>query len=67
MASRHETAECVWEASFPWTADLLTEIPDFRGFDSCRILTSRGGILTSRGNFPEMFLSQRILVVGSSQ
>ena len=31
------------------------EDSDFRGFDSSRILISRGGILMSTGNFPEIF------------
>ena len=43
------------------TASLRTEILDFRGFDSGRILNSRGGILMSIGDFPEM-LSQQIYV-----
>ena len=43
------------------TANLRTKILDFRGFDSGRILISRGGILMSVGDFPEV-LSQRILV-----
>ena len=34
---------------------------DFRGFDSSRILSARGGILVSMGNFLEI-LSQQILV-----
>ena len=42
-------------------ANLRTKIPDFRGFDSSRILISRGGILMSMWNFPERS-SQRILV-----
>ena len=45
------------------TANLRTstKIPDFRGFDSSRILTLRGGIFMSTGNFPVSF-SQAILV-----
>ena len=43
------------------TANLRTKIPDFRGFDSSMILTSRGGILTSIGCIPEM-LSREILL-----
>ena len=44
------------------TGNLPTNIMDFRGADSSRILILRGGILTSRGNFPER-LSQAILVM----
>ena len=40
------------------TANLRTKILDFRGFDSSRILVSRGGIFMSTGNFPES-LSQK--------
>ena len=36
------------------TANLCTKILDFRGFDSSRILISRGGILMSIGDFPEI-------------
>ena len=43
------------------TADLRTDIMDFRGFDSSMILCSRGGIPRPIGNFPEC-LSQAILV-----
>ena len=43
-----------------YTATLRTKILDFRGFDSSRILSLRGGILMSIGNFPEV-LSQGIL------
>ena len=43
------------------TANLCTKIPDFRGFDSHIILSLRGGILMSIGNFPER-LSQAMLV-----
>ena len=43
------------------TADLRTKILDFRGFDSSRLFISRGGILRSIGNYPEV-LSQAILV-----
>ena len=42
------------------TANLRAKILDFRGFDSSRILSSRGGILMSIGNFREMS-SQAIL------
>ena len=42
------------------TANLRTKIPDFRGFDSSRILILRGGILMSMGNSLER-LSQAIL------
>ena len=49
------------------TANLRTKIMDFRGFDSSRILSSRGGILMSIGNSLEM-LSPRffagIMLVG---
>ena len=38
-----------------------TKILDFRGFDSSRILTLRGGILVSIGDVPES-LSQAMLV-----
>ena len=41
-------------------ADLRTKILDFRGLDSSRILSLRGGILISIGDFPGS-LSQRIL------
>ena len=40
--------------------NLRTEILDFRGFGSSRILILRGGIPRPKGNFPEM-LSQGIL------
>ena len=43
------------------TANLRTKIMDFRGFDSNIILILRGGILISKGDFPES-LSQEILV-----
>ena len=43
------------------TANLRTKIPDFREFDSSRILISKGEILMSMENFPEC-LSQQILV-----
>ena len=43
------------------TANLLTKILPFRGFDSNRILDLRGGMFMSERNFPEV-LSQRILV-----
>ena len=42
------------------TANLRTKILDFRGFDSSKILSSRGGILRPIGNFPESS-SQAIL------
>ena len=48
----------------PWgagTANLRTNIMDFRGFDSSIILILRGGILVSIGDFPES-LSQAMLV-----
>ena len=35
------------------TANLRTKILDFRGFDSSRMLTLRGGILRPTGDFPE--------------
>ena len=41
-------------------ANLPTKIPDFRGLDSSRILILRGGILTSIGNFPEIFESTNL-------
>ena len=44
-----------------FTANLPTNIVDFRAFDSSTILILRGGILRSIGNFPES-LSQAILV-----
>ena len=40
---------CLWYA-----ANLRTEVLNFRGFDSSRILSLRGGILMSIGN-PHMF------------
>ena len=43
------------------TANLRTEMLDFRGFDSNIILVVRGGILMSIGSSLEI-LSQRILV-----
>ena len=43
------------------TANLRTNIMDFRGFDSSIILIIRDGILVSIGDFPES-LSQAILV-----
>ena len=43
------------------TANLHTQIMDFRGFDSIIILILRGGILMFIGDFQEI-LSQRILV-----
>ena len=42
------------------TPNLRTETLDFRGFDSIRILSLRGGVLMSIGDFPET-LSQEIL------
>ena len=47
-------------SELPRYGNLRTKILDFRGFDSSRILSLRGGILMSLGHFPEM-LSQRIL------
>ena len=41
------------------TANLPTNVMDFRGFDSSRILNLRGEILMSIGSFPE-YLSQAI-------
>ena len=43
------------------TVNLRTKIMDFTGFDSSRILSLRGVILMSIGDFPES-LSQLILV-----
>ena len=43
------------------TANLPTNIMDFRGFDSSIIVILRGGIPRPTGNFPES-LSQAILV-----
>ena len=43
------------------TANLRTNIMDFRGFDSSMFFIVRGGILMSTGDFPES-LSQAILV-----
>ena len=43
------------------TANIRTNIMDFRGFDSSRILKLRGGIPRAIGDFPES-LSQAILV-----
>ena len=42
-------------------ANLPSKLLDFRGFDSSRIVISRGGIPRSIGNLPESS-SQRILV-----
>ena len=50
-----------WNFPLADTADLRTEILDFGGFDSSRILMSRGGTLMSIGNFSEV-LSQQTLV-----
>ena len=44
-----------------YTANLRAMILDFRGFDSSRILNSRGGIVRSIGHFPDS-LSQAVLV-----
>ena len=44
------------------TANLRTRILDLGGFDSSRILTLRGGILMSIGDFPET-LSQQIWII----
>jgi hypothetical protein len=38
---------------FSATANLRTKILDFEGFDSSRILTSRGEILMFMGNCPQ--------------
>ena len=46
-------------ASEAWP-NLLTEVLDFRGFDSSRIFILRGGIPRPIGDFPGI-LSQRIL------
>ena len=43
------------------TANLRTNMMDFRGFDSCVISMLRGGILMSTGDFPEDS-SQEMLV-----
>ena len=48
------------EATGSTTANLRTKILNFRGFDSSRILISRGGIVSPIGNSPES-LSQQIL------
>ena len=53
--------DCRFTLSSGPTPNMSTEILDFRGFDSSAILILRGGILRSRGNFPEI-LSQQILV-----
>ena len=50
-----------YEYDSPPTANLQTNILDFRGFDQSRILRLRVGIPRPAGNFPES-LSQRILV-----
>ena len=44
-----------------YTANLPTNIMDFRGFDPSIIIVLMGGILTSKGDFPES-LSQAMLV-----
>ena len=54
-------ARKVAHASLAHTANLCTNIMDFRGLDSSTILMLRGGILMSVGNLPER-LSQAILV-----
>ena len=49
------------------TANLRTKVLDFIGFDSSRILNSRGGILRSTGVFPGSLgqgILVRILLVG---
>ena len=56
----HPPLACLFPFRQP-TANLRTKFVDFRGFDSNRILNSRGGIVRSIGNFPES-LSQAILV-----
>ena len=43
------------EASLCNAANLRAEILDFRGFDSSRVLISRGGIPRPMGIFPEMW------------
>ena len=51
----------IYTCTYTCTANLRTNIVDFRGFDSNVILMSRGGILMSIGNLPES-LSQAMLV-----
>ena len=46
---------------YPYTANLPTNIVDFRGSDSNIMSISRGGIPRPLGNFPES-LSQAMLV-----
>ena len=58
--------DAIWSRKFGTQAEqnaanLRTKILDFRGFDSSRILISRGGILMFIGNFPES-VGQRISV-----
>ena len=47
-------------SSLSRTANLRTKILDSRGFDSSRILTSRGGILTSIWESPGLFESTNL-------
>ena len=54
--SRHEHSQCPYS-----TANLRTNIMDFRGFESSIIIILRGGILRPTGDFPES-LGQAILV-----
>ena len=54
-------SEQKWNPAECGTANLRTNIMDFRGFDSSTIFSLRDGILMSIGDFPES-LSQAILV-----
>ena len=58
-------ASCLERSSYGHTANICTQILDFRGFDSSIILFLRGGILRSIGNVPESLRvlgSQGVLV-----
>ena len=52
-ASREGSATAVATPADLGTANLRAKILDFRGYDSSRILFSRGGILMSIGDVPD--------------
>ena len=58
---RDTSHRCRTRARLDDTANLRTNIVDFRGFDSSTIFIKRGGIPRPIGNFPES-LSQAMLV-----
>ena len=59
---RDTSHRCRTSARLDDTANLRTNIMDFRGLDSSNILMLRGGIPRPKGNSPES-LSQAILVL----